>query len=227
MDPLTTGPRVVVADDDELVRSGISALLRTRGVDVVAEAPDGATALTQVSRLRPDVLLLDLRMPGLPGLTVLEEVIRRGMATRVVILTTFDLDELVRGALAAGAAGYLLKSSTPDRLAESVKAAHRGDRVLAPALTDRLIGSYLRQPTPTAQPAELGSLTDRELEVFTLIASGLTNEQIRDQLVISDATVKTHINHIFRKLDLTTRTQTTVIAYETGLLTPGTTRASK
>jgi DNA-binding NarL/FixJ family response regulator len=213
---------VLIADDQELVRSGLRALLEARGVDVVGEAEHGRAALEAARDLRPDVLVMDIRMPVMDGIAATREIIASGLRTRVLILTTYDLDEYVYEALRAGAAGFLLKASPPDRLADAIRVVAAGEALLAPSLTRRLIEEHVRRPPPTSGvPDALSELTDRELEVLAWIARGLSNDDIAQQLVVSLATVKTHVNRVLTKLDLRSRAQAVVTAYETGLVRPG------
>jgi DNA-binding NarL/FixJ family response regulator len=213
---------VLIADDQELVRSGLRALLEARGVDVVGEAEHGRAALEAARALRPDVLVMDIRMPVMDGIAATREIIASGLRTRVLILTTYDLDEYVYEALRAGAAGFLLKASPPDRLADAIRVVAAGEALLAPSLTRRLIEEHVRRPPPTSGvPDALSELTDRELEVLAWIARGLSNDDIAQQLVVSLATVKTHVNRVLTKLDLRSRAQAVVTAYETGLVRPG------
>jgi len=213
---------VVLADDQELVRRGLRLLLEARGIDVLAEAGDGREALDAVRIRGPDVLVMDIRMPVMDGIAATREVTRAGLATRVLIVTTYDLDEYVYEALRAGAAGFMLKASPPDRLAEAIDVVAAGESLLAPAVTQRLIAEYVRRPPPsTGVPQPLRSLTERELEVLVLIARGLSNDEISARLVVSAATTKTHVNRILSKLDLRSRVQAVVLAYETGLVRPG------
>jgi DNA-binding NarL/FixJ family response regulator len=214
--------RVVIADDQDLIRSGLRLVLETRGVEVVGEAADGRQAVDAVSRTMPDVVLMDIRMPVLDGIAATRELSRTGLATRVLVLTTYDLDRYVYDALQAGAAGFLLKAVEPDRLVAAIETVAAGESLLAPTLTRRLIEQYVRGPAPiVGPPAVLVSLTDREREVFMLIARGLSNEEIAANLVVSEATVKTHINRILAKLGLRTRVQLVVLAYESGAIRPG------
>jgi DNA-binding NarL/FixJ family response regulator len=213
---------VVIADDQELVRSGLRLVLEARGIHVLDEAPDGRRAVDAVRQLAPDVVLMDVRMPVLDGIAATREVARLGGATRVLVLTTYDLDEYVYQALRAGAAGFLLKATAPDRLVDGITTVARGDALLAPAVTRRLIEQHIRGPAPTTGvPAVLRELTDREREVLVLLARGLTNDDIAAALVVAGATVKTHVNRIFAKLRLDSRAQAVILAYETGLIRPG------
>jgi DNA-binding NarL/FixJ family response regulator len=219
---MTAALRVVVADDQDLVRSGLEMVLAARGIDVVGTAADGRAAVETVARNRPDVCLMDIRMPVLDGIGATAQITASGSATRVLILTTYDIDSYVYGALKAGAAGFLLKATPPDRLIAGIEIVAAGEALLAPSLTRRLIEEHVRRPLPTAGvPAELADLTEREREVFGLIARGLSNDEIVATLVISEATVKTHVNRILAKLGLGSRVQLVVLGYETGLVQPG------
>ena len=214
--------RVAVADDQELVRSGLRGLLEARGLDVVGEAGDGRAAVALAHELQPDVLVMDIRMPVLDGISATRELTSSGSATRVLVLTTYDLDRYVYDALRAGAEGFLLKASPPDRLAEAVRVVAAGEALLAPSLTRRLIAAHISRPPPLdGAPAALADLTEREREVLTLVARGLTNDEIAARLVVSPATVKTHVNRVLSKRQLRSRAQAVVLAYETGLVQPG------
>jgi DNA-binding NarL/FixJ family response regulator len=222
--------RVLVVDDQFLIRAGLVALLRAApGIEVVGEAGDGEEAVERAARTEPDVILMDIRMPGISGVVATERILAAAAdpPPRILILTTFDLDEYVYTALRAGASGFLLKDAGPDRLLAAVHAVAGGDTLFAPSVTRRLIEAYA-PPRPAAAPAgadrappaELGVLTARELEVLRLIARGLSNPEIADLLFISEATVKTHLNRTMAKLHLGSRAQAVVLAYETGLVTP-------
>lgn len=214
--------RVVVADDQDLVRSGLEMVLTSRGIDVVGLAADGREAVAEVSRFEPDVVLMDIRMPVLDGISATRQLVDSGCPTRVLVLTTYDLDSYVYGALRAGAAGFLLKATPPDRLVEGIRTVAAGEALLAPSLTRKLIEEHVRRPAPAdGVPAPLRVLTDRELEVFGLIARGLSNDEIRERLVLSEATVKTHVNRILAKLGGLNRAQLVVLGYESGLVRPG------
>jgi DNA-binding NarL/FixJ family response regulator len=213
---------VVLADDQELVRSGLRALLEARGIEVLAEAANGREALKAARESRPDVVVMDIRMPVLDGLAATREIAATGLATRVLVLTTYDLDQYVYEALKAGAAGFMLKTSPPDRLAQAVEVVAAGEALLAPSLTRRLIAEHIGRPPPsTGVPEPLRELTARERDVLVLVARGLANDEIAAELVVSLATVKTHVNRILAKLDLRSRAQAVVAAYETGLVRPG------
>ena len=214
--------RVVVADDHVLVRSGITGLLEGADLDVVGEAADGADAVEVGLRLRPDVVVMDVRMPRLDGIEATRRLRRHSGAPQVLVLTTFDLDEYVFRALQAGAAGFLLKDAPAGRLVEAVRTVAAGEALLAPAVTRRLIERYLA--TPAAAPGEdpAKDLSAREREVWLLVARGLSNAEIAAELVVSEATVKAHVRRVLAKLGLRDRVQAVVLAYETGLVQPGT-----
>ena len=213
---------VVLADDQELIRSGLRALLEARGVDVLAEAEHGRAAVEATRFHRPDVLVMDIRMPVMDGIAATRELVATGLTTRVLILTTYDLDEYVYEALRAGAAGFMLKATPADRLVDAIEVVAAGEALLAPSLTQRLIAEHVRRPPPrTGVPEELGELTQRERQVLLLLARGLSNDEIAATLVVSLATVKTHVNRILTKLGLRSRAQAVVTAYETGLVRPG------
>ncbi|MBT2385859.1 response regulator transcription factor [Streptomyces sp. ISL-11] len=221
--------RVLVVDDQILIRAGVAALLRAApGMEVVAEAADGEQAVALAAEHRPDVILMDIRMPGLSGIAATERILAAapedGPAPRVLVLTTFDLDEYVYAALRAGAAGFLLKDAGPQRLLAAVTAVAGGDTLFAPSVTRRLIEAFARRPAVTAgrSAGSLDALTGREREVLRLTARGLSNAGIAGELVISEATVKTHLNRAMAKLGLCSRAQAVVAAYESGLVTPGT-----
>ncbi|MEU6340504.1 MULTISPECIES: response regulator transcription factor [unclassified Streptomyces] len=218
---------VLVVDDQFLIRAGLVGLLRAApGIEVVGEAGDGEEAVERAAETAPEVILMDIRMPGISGVTATERILAAAgeRAPRVLILTTFDLDEYVYTALRAGASGFLLKDAGPERLIAAVHAVAGGDTLFAPSVTRRLIEAYA--PVRPAQdpgrppPAELGALTAREVEVLRLIAKGLSNAEIAEGLFISEATVKTHLNRTMAKLGLGSRAQAVVLAYETGLVTP-------
>ncbi len=213
---------VVVADDQDLVRSGLRMVLEARGVEVVGEAADGAEAVETVTRTAPDVVLMDIRMPVLDGIAATARLTAAGVRTRVLVLTTYDLDEYVYDALRAGAAGFLLKATQPDRLVAGIDTVAAGEALLAPGLTRRLVEHHLRRrPSPVRIPEPLQALTEREREVLVLMARGLSNDEIAAALVVSGATVKTHVNRVLAKLGLRGRVQAVVLAYETGLVQPG------
>ena len=215
--------RVLIADDQALVSAGFRAILETQeDIRVVAEAADGLEAVQQAKALRPDVALLDVRMPNLDGIEATRRIISAGVPSRVLILTTFDLDEYVYGALRNGASGFLLKDVPRDQLVAGVRAVATGDALLAPAVTRRMIERFARLPAPgAARRTQLTELSDREVDVLRLVARGMTNAEIAGELVISPSTVKTHVASILGKLRLRDRVQAVVLAYETGLIEPG------
>jgi DNA-binding NarL/FixJ family response regulator len=222
MTPTEPGPRVVIADDQELVRTGFRLILTTRGIDVVGEAADGTQAVAAVRRFRPDVVLMDIRMPSMDGLEATRQILAQTADCRVIMLTTFDLDHYVYAALAAGASGFLLKDVTPEHLAAAVRLVNTGDALLAPTITRRLVERFAAAPGPRpAVHRDLTALTPREREVLTLMGRGLSNAELAQHLTLSEATVKTHVARIFAKLALRDRAQAVVIAYETGLISPG------
>ena len=210
--------RVLVADDQSMVRSGFRMLLsREDDIEVVAEASNGLEAVDKAGRFRPTVVLMDIRMPELDGLEATRRILAADDAARVLILTTFDLDEYVYEALRAGASGFVLKDDPAEQLLAAIRIVAGGDALLSPAITRRVIERFARLPQP-APRKELEDLTERELEVLRLIARGLSNAEIGQELYISDTTVKTHITHILQKLDLRDRVQAVVLAYQTGLV---------
>ena len=212
--------RVLVADDQALVRSGLSAILGAQpGLEVVGEADDGDVAVERAIELEPDVVVMDVRMPRMDGIEATRRLAERGETPRVLILTTFDLDEYVYEALRAGAAGFLLKDAPPARLADAVRTVAAGDALLAPGLTRRLVERFARGPEP--DPAAFAALTPRETDVVRLVARGLSNLEVGGELFVSEATVKTHLTSILRKTGLRDRTQLVVLAYERGLVRPG------
>ncbi|MFG1658410.1 response regulator [Micromonospora chersina] len=217
---MTRPLRVVVADDQALVRAGFRMILASDGVDVVAEATNGSEAVDAVRRTRPDVVLMDIRMPELDGLEATRRILAGAAADqpRVIMLTTFDLDEYVYAALTAGASGFLLKDVSPEHLLAAVRLVRTGDALLAPAITRRLVGRFARPSETPTIPRDLAALTTRELEVLCLLAEGLNNAEIADRLTVSEATVKTHVAHILAKLGLRDRVQAVVLAYQTGLI---------
>ncbi|MEU7038934.1 response regulator transcription factor [Streptomyces sp. NPDC046237] len=220
-------PRVLIADDQALIRTGFRLILASRGIEVVGEASDGAEAVAEARRLRPDVVLMDIRMPGTDGLEAARRILAESPSCKVLMLTTFDLDRYVYAALALGASGFLLKDVTPEHLAASVRLVDTGDALLAPSITRRLVERFAggdRAPGVGAGPAvhrDLAVLTPREREVLTLLGRGLSNTELAEVLTLSEATVKTHVARIFAKLTLRDRAQAVVLAYETGLVTPG------
>jgi DNA-binding NarL/FixJ family response regulator len=217
--------RCLIADDQAMVREGFAAVLAAQpGLQVVGQAADGADAVRQAHHLEPDVVLMDVRMPVMDGLQATRQILAAASPgrPRVLMLTTFDLDEYVYEALRAGASGFLLKDATAAELVHAVRVVAAGDALLAPSVTRRLIADFARQPHPgPAFRSAPGALTPRETEVLRLIAHGLSNTEISDTLVIAGQTTKTHVGRILAKLDLRDRAQAVVLAYETGLVTPG------
>jgi DNA-binding NarL/FixJ family response regulator len=212
---------VLLADDQAMVRSGLRMILELRGVDVVGEAADGAEAAVLAAELEPDVVLMDVRMPEVDGITATREVVAAS-DTRVVILTTFEDDEYIFGALTAGASGFLLKRTTPESLIEAIKAVAAGDSLLSPSVTRRVIDRMAALPSGEALlDRRLGELTARERDVLEQIARGLSNAEIAGALVIEESTVKTHVKRILLKLGLRDRVQAVIFAYESGLTRPG------
>ena len=215
-------PRVVIADDQTLVRGGFRMILGAAGIPVVAEAADGAQAVAEVLKHRPDVVLMDIRMPEMDGLEATRRILasQAGAGCRIIILTTFDLDQYVYTALTIGASGFLLKDVSPEQLVAAVRLVRSGDALLAPSITRRLIKQFAPRPA-VAGHSDLSGLTPRELEVLGLLARGLSNAELAGQLTLSEATVKTHVARILGKLGLRDRVQAVVLAYETGLAAPG------
>ena len=221
--------KVLIADDQALVRAGFRLILKSAGIEVVAEAADGSQAVTAALEHRPDVVLMDIRMPRLDGIEATAQILATGEAAvgiRIIILTTFDLDQYVYSALAAGASGFLLKDVTPEHLIAAVQLVRTGDALLAPSITRRLVETFAPRMSAVAGAAGVGSggdfsaLTPRELEVLRLIARGMSNAEIAMALTLSEATVKTHVARILTKLGLRDRVQAVVLAYETGLMRP-------
>jgi len=214
--------RVLLADDQELVRKGFRLILELEpDLEVVGEAADGPEAVNLARELAPDVVVMDVRMPEFDGIEATRRLQAAGCSARVLILTTFDLNEYVYGALRAGASGFLLKDAPSDQLVGAIRTVAAGDELLAPPVTRRLIEHFLRRPPVDAAPPELGELTDREREVLTLVARGLSNAEIGQRLFLGEATVKTHVSRVLRKLDLRDRVQAVVYAYECGIVSPG------
>ncbi|WP_445519171.1 response regulator [Streptomyces sp. NEAU-174] len=222
---MTTTIRVLIADDQMMVRQGFTVLLNAEpDMEVVGQAVDGADAIAQVAQLAPDVVLMDIRMPGVGGIEATRRLTEPADATvKILVLTTFDLDEYVYEALRAGASGFLLKDASADELAHAVRVVAAGDALLAPNITKRLIGEFSRVTAAAPRgplQARVGDLTERETEVLTLIAQGLSNAEIAARLVVAEQTVKTHVSRILFKLGLRDRTQAAVFAYESGLVRP-------
>ncbi|KDQ68131.1 response regulator [Streptomyces halstedii] len=216
--------RVLIVDDQMMVREGFSVLLNAMpGIEVVGEAVDGRQAVSQVAALRPDVVLMDIRMPELNGIEATREIVAADADAKVLVLTTFDLDEYVYQALRAGASGFLLKDASARQLADGVRVVASGEALLAPTVTRRLLTEFSKRaeaPRPPAM-ARIGDLTERETEVLVLIAQGLSNMEIAAHLVVAESTIKTHVSRILVKLGLRDRTQAAVFAYEARLVTPG------
>jgi len=211
---------VVIADDQTLVRGGFRLILNSAGIPVVAEAADGKEAIAATLSHRPDVVLMDIRMPEMDGLEATRRILASRADVRIIMLTTFDLDQYVYAALTAGASGFLLKDVSPEHLIAAVRLVRSGDALLAPSITRRLVERFA--PRPTGSPAaDLSCLTPRELEVLGLVARGLSNAELAAALTLSEATVKTHVARILAKLQLRDRVQAVVLAYETGLVAPG------
>ena len=215
--------RVLLADDQQLVRAGFRMLLKSEpDFEVVGEASDGLHAVSAAGRLKPDVVLMDIRMPNLDGLGATERIVAaEGDGPRVLVLTTFDLDEYVYRALHAGASGFLLKDAPEEQLLAAIRVVAEGGALFAPSVTRRLIAEFTRQKPGAAPPSELTELTAREHEVLRLVARGLSNLEIAQELVVSDHTVKSHVAHVLTKLGLRDRTQVVIFAYEHGLVRPG------
>ena len=215
--------RVVIADDQGMVRSGFTTLLNSEpDIDVVGEAVNGQEAITRAIQLRPDVILMDVRMPVLDGLEATRQITAMDGAPRVLVLTTFDLDDYVYQALRWGASGFLLKDASARELAEAVRIVAAGDALLSPGVTRRLIAEFARMGAPRGPSRKtLKDLTERETEVLALVARGLSNAEIAGRLVVAEQTVKTHVSRVLMKLGLRDRTQAVVLAYETGLVQPG------
>jgi DNA-binding NarL/FixJ family response regulator len=215
---------LLIADDQALVRVGLRKILETEpGLVVAGEAADGEDAIIQARALQPDLVLMDIRMPVLDGIEATRRIVRDRPSTRVLILTTFGLDQYVYDALRAGASGFMLKDAPPEEIAAAVRIVAAGEALLAPAVTRTVIEEFARREPPPARqpPPALDQLTPREREVLQLLAGGKSNAEICDQLVVSEATAKTHVARVLQKLDLRDRVQAVVYAYETGLVTPG------
>ena len=214
--------RVVVVDDQEMVRAGFAALLAAQdGIEVAGQAADGAVALEVCAAAEPDVVLMDVRMPVLDGVEATARLLATPTRARVLMLTTFDVDDYVYAALRAGASGFLLKDATPEELVSAVRVVAAGESLLAPTVTSRLIAHFARAPGTAAMPRVLDGLTPREREVLVLIARGLSNKEIAARLVVAEQTVKTHVGRILAKLALRDRAQAVMVAYESGLVAPG------
>ncbi len=213
---------VLLVDDQELVRTGFRLILDLEpGIEVVGEASHGAEGVRLASELHPDVILMDVRMPVLDGIRATEQIVAGGSASRVLILTTFDLDEFVYDALRVGASGFLLKDAPRDQLIAAVRVVAGGESLLAPPITRRLIERFIAQPTPGRLPDAVAALSDREREVLGLLARGSSNAEIATELFVSDATVKTHVARLLAKLGVRDRMQAVILAYESGFIRPG------
>jgi DNA-binding NarL/FixJ family response regulator len=215
--------RVLICDDQPLVRAGFRTILGSkRDIEVVGEAENGAEAVALAERRRPDVILMDIRMPVLDGVEATRRLVAAGTAARILVLTTFDLDEYVHAAIRAGASGFLLKDVTPAKLLEAIRIVAGGDALLAPSVTRRLLERFATTlPPDEASSRALADLTSRETEVLRLLAGGMSNSEIASELVVSEATVKTHISSVLRKLGLRDRVQAVIVAYESGLVRLG------
>ncbi|HSJ20574.1 MAG TPA: response regulator transcription factor [Nocardioidaceae bacterium] len=219
--PGSGAPRVLLVDDQELVRAGFRLILERAGFDVVGEASDGLEAVALADDLCPSVVLMDIRMPRMDGIEATRQIVRKNPEMRVLALTTFDLDEYVYAAVQAGASGFLLKDVPPDDLVHAVRVVQRGESMLAPSLTRRLLEKFVRAPRPGAVPNVWVPLTEQELRVAKCVARGLSNADIAAELFLSEATVKTYVSRLFTKLDVRDRVQVAVLAYETGLVQVG------
>ncbi|MBC2638020.1 MULTISPECIES: response regulator transcription factor [unclassified Rhodococcus (in: high G+C Gram-positive bacteria)] len=214
---------VLLVDDQELMRMGLTMVLDAQDdITVVGEASDGAAAVAAVRTLQPDVVLMDVRMPVVDGVSATTQILESGVASRVLVMTTFDLDEHAMGALRAGASGFLLKDTPSEDLVSAIRSVAAGDAVVSPKVTRRLLARFLDDgPAPRRDPAILDVLTEREREVLQLVATGLSNTEIAAQLFLSESTIKSHVGRILTKLNVRDRVQAVVLAYETGLVRPG------
>jgi DNA-binding NarL/FixJ family response regulator len=219
---VTERVRVVLVDDDDLMRAGLRSVLSSdETIDVVGEAGDGREAVDRIRKLRPDLVLMDIRMPDLDGISATREVLATSADVKVVVLTTFEQDDYIFDALSAGASGFLLKRTQPEELIAAIHTVAEGDSLLSPSVTRRVVDRMASQPPPVRATARLDELTPRELEVLELVARGLSNREIAEQFVIEESTVKTHVKRILMKLRLRDRVQAVVFAYENGLTRPG------
>lgn len=213
--------QVLIADDQTMVRSGLRLILEAEpDIAVVAEAGDGDEAIRVARREKPDVILMDVRMPTMDGLEATRQITEANPNMKVIVLTTFDLDDYVYGALRSGASGFLLKDAGGDQLVDAIRVVASGEALIAPSVTKRLISEFAKRPEP-GEVEGLGELTERELEVLAQVARGLSNAEIAEELYVSETTVKTHVSHILTKLHLRDRVQAVVVAYESGLVIPG------
>ncbi|MGP9538976.1 response regulator [Brachybacterium sp. AOP43-C2-M15] len=225
-DPLDRPLRIALVDDQPLVRAGFAMVIDSQDdMEVITQASDGAAAVEELRARTVDVVLMDVRMPRMDGIEATAEILARaaeGRAPKIIVLTTFDLDEYVVAAIRAGASGFLLKDAQPEDLLGAIRTVHRGDAVIAPSATRRLLERVISAPEPEQQDtAVLGSLTERELEVLTLMGRGFSNKEIGAELFVAEATVKTHVGRVLAKLDARDRVQAVIIAFETGLVAPG------
>lgn len=213
--------RVLIADDQALVRSGFRLIVEGRpDLEVVGEAEDGSRAVELVLELQPDVALLDIRMPNMDGIEATERIVASGSSTRILVLTTFDLDEYVYGAIRAGASGFLLKDVRPAELVDAIRVIASGNALLGPSATARLLERFAASEAPLPSPSLIRSLTEREVETLALIANGLSNAEIAAALVVSETTVKTHVSNLLRKLGVRDRVQAVIVAFDAGLARP-------
>jgi DNA-binding NarL/FixJ family response regulator len=219
---------VLLVDDDDLMRAGLRSVLSSdETIEVVGEAGDGRTALEEIRKLRPDLVLMDIRMPDLDGISATREVLASQPDVKVVVLTTFEEDEYIFEALSAGASGFLLKRTKPEELIAAIHAVAEGDSLLSPSVTRRVIDRMATQPVATLSGARLDRLTPREREVLELVGRGLSNREIAEALVIEESTVKTHVKRILMKLGLRDRVQAVILAYETGVIRTGTAKLDR
>ena len=218
--------RVLLCDDQALVRGGFRMILEARpDLEVVGEAEDGLQAVELAGQTEPDVILMDVRMPNIDGVEATRRIVERGSGARVIVLTTYDLDEYVYDAIRSGASAFLLKDVQPTQLVDAIRIVAAGDALLAPSVTRRLLDRFARSlPDRQPAPASLSTLTEREVEVLHLLASGLSNAELSERLFVSEATVKTHVSNLLRKLGVRDRVQAVILAYEAGLVLPGSSR---
>jgi DNA-binding NarL/FixJ family response regulator len=218
--------RVLLCDDQALVRGGFRMILEARpDLEVVGEAEDGLQAVELAGQTEPDVILMDVRMPNIDGVEATRRIVERGSGARVIVLTTYDLDEYVYDAIRSGASAFLLKDVQPTQLVEAIRIVAAGDALLAPSVTRRLLDKFARSlPDRQPAPASLSTLTEREVEVLRLLASGLSNAELSERLFVSEATVKTHVSSLLRKLEVRDRVQAVILAYEAGLVRPASSR---